>query len=872
MGGAAAFKDHVLAKLDSNLLNFLETGDFSLETLKKLKAANSKIGHQPGVYLHVIYNPYHPHQVGLYIGSSAALIIRVARHKSERKNLQKAREWKKKQPYRSLHQNFWAKKGYQDFWLRLSDMDRPNNAKEIFDTDVLLNVLEKYLALLFRSPQRQSLRLALPDGVDTDPFRWVGLNVADPLFQPRRSRSDSKTTNSARNTSRRKRRRILFPHRNHSLQNLLFRFADRSKGDRAQIRLKCGVCSGSTHVIDRSPRYEIATGIYLSPSLRCQSSCVSRSLVPFVPFDASIAYKALSTAALAHRTVESRETAKDLTLASRTDVEQTPKLVLEAWIRDQGFACPKSSKKDIVEIADKIRLRLEDPENVDDTELLRPGRPHAARKGRVTVEPRDVANVTDLDGLSFHGLREWIRSQGWTKRLAGLNGAEMLELARRIWNETETVRHEIRSRADLDDMTKANLRTWARSRGWTSNTEVLNKQEVLLLARRIWDDEISFDNTPLHAINQVQSRDDLRRLSRHKLAEWIKSKGYERARSDLSSTERMLNRAHMVWDRLNSAIDDNLNEAEDLKPTQTRPTRTIKDSRVPRTCSDLDEMNAVELETWMHLQGLSVPGSGRTREPLLSLTKKVWAALNNGRPLPEGVKMKRTSPEKRSDIIYMRGESLKLWIKAQNVPIPYRLYHGTENIQSLAEEVWDAIQNGTLLNLRNKLSTGRPDKVKEPQTREDLKKMTSGDLGHWIGCKKVSLGSGSSKATKLSEILTLAETVWDAIKADTLDSLPKRNRAPPNKVKEPTAKDDFKRMTQADIWFWQSSKGVPVKNQDKTKARSIALGERTWDAIQNDTLNELKSDYNARHIQTDAEVAAEAVLTKSGISFDVAGI
>lgn len=228
--------------------------------------------------------------------------------------------------------------------------------------------------------------------------------------------------------------------------------------------------------------------------------------------------------------------------------------------------------------------------------------------------------------------------------------------------------------------------------------------------------------------------------------------------------------------------------------------------------------------------------------------------------------MKWTSPEKRSDIIYMHGESLQLWIKAQNVPIPYRLYHTTENIQSLAEQVWDAIQNGTLLDLRNKLSNGRLDKGKEAQIREDLKKMTGGDLQYWIGCKNVSIGCGSSTTRKGSDILTLAETVWDAIKADTLDSLPKRNQAPPNKVKEPTAKEDFKRMTKADIMLWQSSKGLPVKNQDKMKARAIALGERTWDAIQNDTLNELKSDYNARHGQTDAEIAAEAVLTKSGIS------
>ena len=53
----------------------------------------------------------------------------------------------------------------------------------------------------------------------------------------------------------------------HSLPNLMFRYADSSKGDRAQALLRCRKCSGSNYVIDRTPRYEIFTGVYL-PHLR----------------------------------------------------------------------------------------------------------------------------------------------------------------------------------------------------------------------------------------------------------------------------------------------------------------------------------------------------------------------------------------------------------------------------------------------------------------------------------------------------------------------------------------------------------------------------------------------------------------------------
>jgi hypothetical protein len=46
--------------------------------------------------------------------------------------------------------------------------------------DVLLNILEKYAAVLFRSLPRQLLQRILPHGVDINPYRRIGLNVDDP--------------------------------------------------------------------------------------------------------------------------------------------------------------------------------------------------------------------------------------------------------------------------------------------------------------------------------------------------------------------------------------------------------------------------------------------------------------------------------------------------------------------------------------------------------------------------------------------------------------------------------------------------------------------------------------------------------------------
>jgi len=108
----------------------------------------------------------------------------------------------------------------------------------------------------------------------------------------------------------------------------------------------------------------------------------------------------------------------------------------------------------------------------------------------------------------------------------------------------------------------------------------------------------------------------------------------------------------------------------------------------------------------------------------------------------------------------------------------------------------------------------------------------------------------------------LAETIWDAIEAGTMDSLPKRNAAPLNKVKVSNATKDFRRIGFADMILWIRSQGVLVRGCDAKKERAIALAERTWDAIECDTLDELKSEYNSRCGQQfkEAEVSSEEEL------------
>lgn len=166
----------------------------------------------------------------------------------------------------TMHQKFCARKGYRSFWLRFAEFDPPRSAKDRAEMDLMLNIVEKYSALLFRSLAGQALQRGLPFGIKISPYPWVGLNVQDPLWQYRRSIDGA--------TSRKNKRVTNWFHgmKLHPLLNILFRSADISKGDRDQIPLMCNRCSGSRYIVDRTPRYEISTGIYLTHQrLRCDN-------------------------------------------------------------------------------------------------------------------------------------------------------------------------------------------------------------------------------------------------------------------------------------------------------------------------------------------------------------------------------------------------------------------------------------------------------------------------------------------------------------------------------------------------------------------------------------------------------------------------
>ena len=301
-----------------------------------------------------------------------------------------------------------------------------------------------------------------------------------------------------------------------------------------------------------------------------------------------------------------------------------------------------------------------------------------------------------------------------------------------------------------------------------------------------------------------------------------------------------MDQACAVWVHLESFFDDRGARAKDPTPKQKRLSFAAKEIKNPKTRSDLISMNTSELSKWIRSQEIVIPGNQAKKKHLvLELAEKIWDAVKDTKSLPENLRI-RSPPGTRSDLSLMLVKDLDLWIRSHNVSIGKGVVDIWKELQSLAEQIWDAIQNGTLVGLRKKL---RPDKVKVPQTRKDLGQMTGRDLMQWIGPQGVRVGR---KCKNKDKILALAETTWDAIEIGTLNNLEKRRRAASNSVKTPEVREDFRQMAVKNLTPWIRSEGVSIRKGDEVKERLMALAERTWDAIESGTLDDLKKGRNLK--------------------------
>jgi hypothetical protein len=172
-----------------------------------------------------------------------------------------------------------------------------------------------------------------------------------------------------------------------AFRNISYRDANLSKGDKLRVELMCYRCRNpQSYFIDQYPRYEIASGKYLTWITRWCYYCLSGP-VRFIPVDKSLPRKSFGAVQYQHR----KEKAKNSpALTTRADLSEMTKLEVLAWLASQGFRgdiVNWSRKHELVALAEGVwdyltgpqdqeaKLRLQEILNDRQTYHLRPWTP-----------------------------------------------------------------------------------------------------------------------------------------------------------------------------------------------------------------------------------------------------------------------------------------------------------------------------------------------------------------------------------------------------------------------------------------------------------------------------------------------------------------
>ncbi|KAE8313701.1 hypothetical protein BDV41DRAFT_564118 [Aspergillus transmontanensis] len=145
------------------------------KTAEKYEESLIAIGQNPenlsicGVYLHILWRRSNPQNFWLYVGQGAELRERIRTHNDIYR--------RKRNP--SLHYHVWdSAEDMESIFVTLGTSEKPTSVK----TQLLLNLLEMWMALVFQTLTSLHLDEYLPDSVNR---LWLGhhLNVALPLWQ-----------------------------------------------------------------------------------------------------------------------------------------------------------------------------------------------------------------------------------------------------------------------------------------------------------------------------------------------------------------------------------------------------------------------------------------------------------------------------------------------------------------------------------------------------------------------------------------------------------------------------------------------------------------------------------------------------------------
>ena len=243
------------------------------------------------------------------------------------------------------HINFWSQRpGIQSFWLIFGQLKRRSDGN-MEEVALLLNFMEMYSMLLFRTLPVQTLWRYLPQESRLNPYSWTGLNTANPLEQWRQELGFSLT-----------KKPYHFAQRSPSARNVLYRDADPSLGDQLRVEVVCPRCRApQSRRVDDVPRYEKTSGKYLTRVRAWCPYCITGEAVTFVPVNRSLPTKSYDFLRHEHAIEQAR---KDLSAATTcTSLSTMSAKYLVAWLASQGFRSYKARfgrREDILPRAEAV--------------------------------------------------------------------------------------------------------------------------------------------------------------------------------------------------------------------------------------------------------------------------------------------------------------------------------------------------------------------------------------------------------------------------------------------------------------------------------------------------------------------------------------
>jgi hypothetical protein len=145
--GIKGIEGRIIGSLDENPKILLESGSLNHETIKQCQSSTIRSCFEPGVYIHVVFDPEDGKYTGIYIGSSNEIGPRVLAHIA---NYKMAREYKKGR-LNSSHIKFWNRRlQVQDLWVMFGKLDKRKGESDE-SRGLYLNIMEIFAMLLFRS-------------------------------------------------------------------------------------------------------------------------------------------------------------------------------------------------------------------------------------------------------------------------------------------------------------------------------------------------------------------------------------------------------------------------------------------------------------------------------------------------------------------------------------------------------------------------------------------------------------------------------------------------------------------------------------------------------------------------------------------------